>query len=210
MLSTEIDLTPADEKFKSVLQVLGRNPSLMQQIAQTLEHEAEANFAAQGRPEWTDLASSTKAARLKRNKGSSVLQILSDRGTLGASLSTGYGDNFALVGAGGAAKDYAAIQQIGGDIEIPAQSRKIRLRTDRKGNLLRQGDEGKKKNLAVFAKESHKLARESWSEVPAHGIHIPARPYLPFTGTPDAPLIQPEAEKSVLELISTAAVTALR
>lgn len=214
MLTVEIDLTPADEKFDSVLQVLSGNRPLMQRIAEALESEAEENFDKEGRPEWTQLAKSTKAAKLKRNNGSSVLQILSDHGTLAASLSTDFGDDFALVGAGGAAKKYTAIHQFGGDIEMPAHSRKIRLRTDKQGNLLRQGDKGNKANLAVFAKtkgdKAHKLYREGTSEIPAHSVHIPARPYLPFTGAPDAPLIQPEAEKSVLELISAAVVTALR
>lgn len=214
MFTVEIDLTLADEKFDSVLQVLSGNQSLMESIANKLLYETEANFDAQGRPGWTALAPTTLASKLKRNNGSSVLQILHDHGNLVGDLFIDAGQNFASIGAGGAAVNYAAIHQFGGDIEIPAHSRKTRLRTDKQGNLLRQGDKGNKANLAVFAKtkgdKAHKRYRESTSEIPAHSVHIPARPYLPFTGTPEAPLIQPEAEKSVLELISAAVVTALR
>lgn len=175
--------------------------SLFRALAGTLEAETEANFAAQGRPSWVPLSAATKKERLARNNGSSVLKILQDHGVLAASISSYSGPDFAVIGAGGAAKAYAAIHQFGGTIERPAHSVKTRLRTDRKGNLLRQGTEGPGKNLAVFAKDKHKQARETWSTVDAYTVDIPARPYLPFSGPPGAEVLQPAAEQSVLDVL---------
>lgn len=197
MTAIEINAGAAQAKLDALASRLGNPRPLFQAIAGVLESETETNFEAQGRPSWVPLSASTVAARRKRNKGSSVMQILQDRGILAASIGTEYGADFALVGAGGAAKDYAAIHQFGGTIERAAHSTKVRLRTDAKGNLLRQ-DDGK---LAVFAKDSHKLARESWHEVDAYTIKIPARPYLPFKGSADAGVLQPETERKVLDLV---------
>lgn len=208
MFEVQINIDTADRVLGSVLAALSPNRKLMQQIAVALEDEVEANFDAQGRPtKWKPLAKSTTAARLKRNKGSGALKILQDRGLLAASVSSAAGDDYAMIGAGRA---YAAIQHFGGDVNIPAQSRKTRLRTDRKGNLLRQGDKGRKKNLAVFAKDDHKNVKETWSEVRAHSVHIPARPFLPFTGLAGAPTLQSSAEQSILAIISRAANDGLR
>lgn len=173
-------------------------------IAGALEAETERNFAAQGRPSWAPLSARTIAERKKRNRGSSVLMILQDRGILAASVSSDYGADFALVGAGGAASAYAGAQQFGATINHPAYSVKVRLRTDAKGTLLRQGAEGRQKNLAVFGKDSHKRVRESWHEVGEYTVRLPARPYLPFFGAADSAVLQPEAEKSVLEIVEAA------
>lgn len=171
---------------------------LFRSIAGMLEAETEANFAAQGRPSWVPLAKSTIAKRQARG-GGSVLKVLQDSGILAASVSSAYGADSAMIGAGGAAKAYAAIQQLGGTIERAPYSVKTRLRTTAKGDLVRQPGYPQ---LAVFAKDSHKRARESWHQVDAYRVEIPARPYLPFSGTPDNAVLQPSTETSLLELIT--------
>ena len=199
MLKIEVDPDgKAAAQLNSAAQQLKDARPLFRSIAGMLEAQTEANFAAQGRPSWVPLAASTLAERQKRNKGSSVLKILQDGGILASSVSSSYGDDFSQVGAGGAAKDYAAIHQFGGTIDRPAYSVKTRLRTDAKGDLLRQKD---RKNLAVFARDSHKRARESWHTVEAYKVQIPARPYLPFSGPADQAVLQPEAEASLLDLL---------
>ena len=130
--------------------------------------------------------------------GGSVLRILQDRGILAASVSSEYGADYAQIGA---ATPYAAIHQFGGTIEMPAKSTKVRLRTDAAGNLLRQGTEGSAKGRAVFARDNQKRARESWAEIGAHTITIPARPYLPFTGDAASAVLQPEARRSILDIL---------
>ncbi|WP_186047655.1 phage virion morphogenesis protein [Burkholderia gladioli] len=193
-----VDIGDAQAKLDAADRLLGGTADLYRGIAGVLESVTEGNFAAQGRPAWVPLAESTKAERLKRNKGSSTLMILQDRGILAGSVSSQYGSDFALIGAGGAAADYAGAHQFGVTITHPAHSTKVRLRTDAKGNLERQPDH---KNLAVFARNSHKRVRESWHEVGEYTVTIPARPYLPFSGPPNAAVLQPEAETGMLELV---------
>lgn len=202
MITTEINVKAATDMLARVGSGLRDGSSMYQRIAGMLESETEENFASQGRPDWVPLSEETKAARMKRNNGSTVLMILQDRGILAASVSTDHGADFAQVGAGGAAKDYAAAQQFGADIEVPARSAKTRLRTDRNGELIRQGDTGSKKNLAVFAKDGHKRVRESWSEIAAFSIHLPARPYLPFLGSGADATLQPSAEAKLIDIVS--------
>jgi phage virion morphogenesis protein len=119
MLQVSLESAAATEQLRRIEAGVSDLTPLYRVLAGTLEAETEANFAAQGRPSWKPLSEATKAARLKRNRGSSVLMILQDRGILAASVSSAYGADFAQVGAGGAAKDYAAIQQFGGTIERP-------------------------------------------------------------------------------------------
>lgn len=201
MLTVQINAENASARLETLGRTLADSTPLFQRIAGMLEEETEANFSAQGRPDWVPLSAATREERLKRNRGSSVLMILQDRGILAASVSSDYGPDFALIGAGGAAKDYAAIQQFGGTINRAAHSTKTRLRTDSKGELLRQGANGRKKNLAVFAKDSHKRVQEKWSEVGAFSIEIPARPYLPFLESPENATLQPEAERKLLDIL---------
>jgi phage gpG-like protein len=61
----------------------------------------------------------------------------------------------AIASAIGTPVKYAALHEFGGVVKRVLLAGSVRLRTDRQGNLLRQGKNGK---LAVFAKRSHKLA----------------------------------------------------
>lgn len=177
--------------------------SLFRVLAGTLQKEANQNFEDQGRPDWVPLQASTLAKRLKRNKGGSLLQILQDSGLLASSIHTEYDEDSAVIGTNRA---YAGIHQYGGTIERPAHSVKVRLRTDAKGRLERQGGSGRSVDAriahgAMFAKQGekgHKRYRESWATVDAYKIDIKARPYLPFSGPPGGETLQPEAEQSLL------------
>lgn len=198
MITVEINVKPATDMLAHIAGGLRNGVSMYERIAGMLEAEAEENFAAEGRPDWVPLAESTKRERLKRNSGS-LLQILVDHGTLASSVSSDFGADFAFIGA---ATPYAAAQQLGADIQMPARSVKVRLRTDRKGNLIRQGAEGQQKNLAVFAKKKHKLVRESLHESGPFSINIPARPYLPFFGSGADATLQPTAERKLVDIVA--------
>ena len=199
MASAIITPKAGAEKFRQLAAQLDKPTSLFVEIAGMLEAETEANFQAEGRPDWMPLSDATKRERMKRNNGSTVLKILQDRGILAASVAGDHGENWAMISAGGAASDYALIQQVGGTIERAPYSTKTRLRTDAKGNLVRQG---KDKRLSVFAKDSHKRVRETWSEVAPFSIDIPARLYLPFFGSVDNATLQPEAEAKLLDIVT--------
>lgn len=73
------------------------------------------------------------------------MTILQDAGILASSISSDFGPDFALIGAGGAARAYAAIHQFGGVIDRTPYSTRVRLRTDAKGELVRQGTENSAK-----------------------------------------------------------------
>ena len=163
---------------------------LARAIAGTLETETERNFAAQGRPAWMGLAPATVKRRTK--EGTWPGKILQVSGQLAASVASDYGSDFARIGSN---KRYAAIQQLGGTIARAAFSSWGALRTDRQGNLLRQGTEGRSKNLAVFAKSSHKRVKKIRYTVAAHNITVPPRPYLPVDARGN---LQPEAKTAIL------------
>lgn len=200
MINVHIDASQATPKIADAIALLKDGRPLFQRIAAALEAQTEANFAAEGRPPWVPLSRRTIAERTKRARGS-TLQILQDRGILAASISSDYGADFALIGAGGAAREYAAIHQFGGTVHHAAHSRQVRLRTDAGGELLRQGTDARKKHLAVFAKDKHKRVKAAWATVDAYDVTIPARPYLPFTGTSASATLQPEAQVAILETI---------
>jgi phage virion morphogenesis protein len=78
-------------------------------VAATLMDEAEANFAAEGRPSWPELAGSTKKSRAKHGHWPGPKEQVS--GQLAASTTTEFGPMFAQIGQ---SKIYAAIQNLGG------------------------------------------------------------------------------------------------
>jgi phage virion morphogenesis protein len=195
-ISVEVD-GDVPQRLQALADRLADARPMFQEIAGILEHETEKNFEAQGRPHWVPLAESTKRAR--RRRGDTVMRILQDHGILAGSISSDYGQDYAQIGSNVA---YAAIHQFGGTIHHAERSVRTRLRTDKKGNLLRQGDKGSAKGRAVFAKDSHKQARETWHHANAWQVTIPARPFLPFYGSPDNATLQPEAERSILDAIA--------
>lgn len=158
---------------------------VMRSISQELHRQTEKNFAAEGRPKWLGI---------KPRKGREGGSILQDSGQLAASITPSHDATSATIGSN---KVYAAIHQLGGEINKPAQSRLVRHRTDAKGNLLRT-EHFKGKGL-IFAKDSHKRAVSRWFEQGAHTIHMPARPFLPIDAQGQ---LQPEAEENILGLVN--------
>lgn len=108
------------------------------------------------------------------------------------------GDQAVAIGSN---KVYAAIHQFGGTIKKAARSGTLRLRTDAKGNLLRQGSVGRSlpgpktalaSQGAVFARKAHKRFVERHFTTGAHTATVPARPFLGLSG---------QDETRVLEII---------
>lgn len=69
------------------------------------------------------------------------------------------------------------IFQLGGIINMPAREGTARLRLQRDGTLMRQG-EGKLSRLAVFAKASHKRVKSVDYKAGPYTITVVARPFL--------------------------------
>ena len=91
------------------------------------------------------------------------------RGSIRASKAVISGDT--VQSAIGSNVKYAALHEFGGTIKHKARAGIVRLRTDRAGNLLRQVN-GK---LAVFAKKTHKQAKEVSYQGQAYTVTYPER-----------------------------------
>ena len=152
----------------------GENPRpLFVEISEIMHAEVDENFAAGGRdPKWK------MSKRAQKEGGQTLIDHGMDGGLLG-SIQT-----FVTATSAGVAtnKKYAAIHNFGGDIQRKPYSATTRLRTDAKGNLLRQGTEGLKANLAVFAKASHKRTRDYFRFSMGYTIHMPQREFMKVGG----------------------------
>ncbi|CDM42393.1 phage virion morphogenesis protein [Ectopseudomonas oleovorans] len=185
---------PVRQRVDQVLSVLTDSGVLMRGIAAELTAQTELAFQDEG-PGWPQLKPATVKARARTGRGAHPILQVSN--ALARSITSQAGADFAQVGSN---MPYAAIHQFGGTIERAPYSGKLRLRTDRKGQLLRRGKNGK---LVTFAKEkgprAHKNYVERRYEVKAHKIEIPARPYLPVT---PSGLLTPRASDAIMELLT--------
>lgn len=194
MCAFKIDVT--DQAVKAALDNLAeksKNMSpAMRAIARLLRNTTEDAFAKQASPfgpSWAPLKKSTLKGRKGGGAGAKILQ---DSGQLASSITATSDSTSATVTVG---KVYAAIHQFGGQIVYAPRSIRVRLRTDRKGNLLRQ--EGKP-NLAVFAKDKHKRAVTVWGESAGWSVQIKARPFLPVDNNGN---LAPDTQRAVTEMI---------
>lgn len=195
-IEIELDDATVRARIDQILARVTDSSVLMRGVAQELATQTELAFQDQG-PGWEKLKPATVKARSRIGRGATpILQVTN---ALARSITTQAGADFATVGTN---MPYAAIHQFGGTIDRAPYGGKLRLRTDRKGNLLRQGSEGHAANLAVFAKEkgarAHKNYVERRYEVKAYKIEIPARPFLPVT---PAGRLTPKAADAVMEML---------
>lgn len=155
-------LLAAGTNLRPVLKVIGEH------LVQSTERRFDAETDPDGK-RWQDVTPATRARKKHpkilteshRLRGSIVYQLL--------------GPDSLQVGTNVA---HAAIHQFGGKIERAAHSSWRNLRVDARGNLIRQGTEGRAANLAVFAGAKHKRVKQVKFTVNAHGIGMPPRPFL--------------------------------
>ena len=104
-------------------------------------------------------------------------------------------DGDKVISAIGSNVKYAGLHEFGGRITIPARKVKVRLRTNADGSLMRQLGQ-----LAIFAKKSHKRAKEIETQTEAYDVTMPAR--APFrTGITE---MAPRYSKSISAAIIAA------
>jgi phage virion morphogenesis protein len=153
---------------------------VLRAIGDLMVASADRNFEAEGRPAWKPVAPATARRKAKAGHG----KILMWSGRLARSVTFKVAGRTVVMGSN---EPHARIHQEGGVIQRQGREGTVRLRTDAKGRLLRQGKEGRKARLAVFASSSHKRAVERAFTHGAYQIRIPARPYLTFQpGEPEA------------------------
>lgn len=129
-------------------------------------------------PGWTPLKARTIKQRVREGFGEGPI-LDRKRGNLGlrGGIIESPSKTEAVVGVRAGIK-YALVHQFGGIINRVVKAGSVRLRTNKKGDLLRQKDY---KNLAVFGKKKHKLAKEvKYEGGKAFQINIPQRKYLFF------------------------------
>lgn len=172
---TSFKITVDDQAVRQALADLaakaGDLSPALRAIARLLRNSTEDAFAKQASPfgaAWAQLKPATLKARRGGGAGARILQ---DSGQLAASITATSDATSATLTAG---KRYAAIHQFGGQIDYAPRSIKVRLRTDRRGNLLKRG------NLVVFARGTHKNAVTRWGTSQGWSLQIPARPFLPI------------------------------
>ena len=108
MIEISIDLT--DAAYLENISLKLKNPApLMAGIAEVMKDAVEENFEQQGRPKWHPLKKSTIMQR--RKNGRWPRKILQQEGNLAVSVTSDYGNDYAVVGTD---KKYAAIHQFGG------------------------------------------------------------------------------------------------
>lgn len=156
MLTIKVDTQGIERHLSQLLDGIKNRQPLMQALAGDLWDAVEENFKRQGRPTW---AGWSPAYAARRGPG----QILQRKGRLAASISPDADNDTARVGTNVA---YAAIQQLGGTINIPARSQRAYYRQRKDGTI---GNRFERKSRSNYSE---------WHTLPAYKIEMPARPFL--------------------------------
>lgn len=173
-IKIETHKLPLDDKQESLSLNLSKRLTKIMYL-----HTMEV-FDQEG-PGWAPLKASTKKQRLKQGFGEGpILDRKRARLGLRGGIIEAPTNTEAVVGVrAGELDDYAKIHQFGGRIIRVTKPGTVRLRTDRKGKLLRQE---KKPNLTIFASKKHKLVKEiKKSFGKRFTILIPKRSYIKIT-----------------------------
>lgn len=119
-IQIKIDNNDVERKLLELAQKSENLRPLMKNIAGIFASATEENFKNEGRPnKWTELSEATKKQRTKQKKWPG--QILQVSGQLASSISTQYDDKSAIIGSN---LDYAAIQQLGGNV---GKNKKVKI-----------------------------------------------------------------------------------
>lgn len=171
-IKVEIKKLPAANKEKT------QSLELSKQLTHAMYLHTMEVFNQEG-PGWTPLKAKTRKQRVKQGFGEGPI-LDRKRGNLGlkGGIIEAPSNTEAVVGVKKGIL-YALIHQLGGIINRVSKPGSVYLRTDKKGNLIRQ--EGYK-NLAVFKKKKNKLGKEvKYRGGKSYQIKIPQRKYLFFT-----------------------------
>lgn len=170
MAGTHITITVDDAQARAMLERLGEPGAqdLMPRLGEYLQDSTQKRFKTQTAPDGTAWA--PLQPRYARRKKYAKDKILTLRGYLRGGI------HYQVTGAAevevGSNTKYAAIHQLGGNIDQNAQSRKVRYRSVA-GRVL-------------FAGKKHKRGvTERWVTRGAYQVNIPARPFLGISADDD-------------------------
>lgn len=147
---------------------IGRNMRpIMREVAGVMEDGVEDAFSKQSDPTtgmpWASLKPATIRQRKRKGKWPGKILQVSAAG-LASSIQSQYGDDYAIAGTN---KEYAAIHQFGGTIDVHARSQQVYFRQNKRTGQV--GNRFVPKSRSNFAQ---------WATMGAHSITIPARPFL--------------------------------
>lgn len=168
MAGTRITLTVEDQVAREMLarQAQPSTGRLAPRLGEYLQASTEARFKSQTGPDgrsWAPLK-----PRYARRKKYHQDKILTLRGYLRSGIHYQVVDDTVEIGSN---LKYAAIHQVGGEIEQPARAATVRYRSVA--------------GRVIFAGRKHKKATERAVTIPAHVVRMPARPYLGISAADD-------------------------
>lgn len=160
MLTISISGGGVERALAAIAERIGNTRPVMKMIAEILDDRVSENFLRESGPlgEWP-------AIKPPKNKTRTNPKILQDTARLKNSITTTYTNNTAQVGTNVV---YAAIHQLGGEINIPARSQQAYFKQRKDGSV---GNRFVRKSASNFSQ---------WHTRGAHTIEMPARPFLPF------------------------------
>lgn len=164
-IDIEIPAAEIRERLGRIIDRLDQPLSLYRDIGQHMIDSTRENFRKESSPEgvpWAKLRPSTLRGR-KRQK-LSLEGILRARGTLINSINVRATAEGVTIGS---PAEYAAIHQLGGEIERQARSQTIYRKQRKDGSF-----------EPKFRKRKLKTSVQREVAVGAHSIRIPARPYI--------------------------------
>ena len=169
MAGTRITATVTDAQARAMLARLGEpgTDDLMPRLGEYLQSSTQKRFKTQTAPDGTPWA--PLQPRYARRKKYAKDKILTLRGYLRSGI------HHQVTGAAevevGSNTKYAAIHQLGGEIDKPERQATARYRSVA--------------GRTLFAGRKHKLATERQVAIPAHQVIIQARPFLGISAEDD-------------------------
>lgn len=173
-------VTFEDEKARAtiarLIELMSRPIGFYKNVGEYLLNSTRDNFQREQDPygdSWTPLKE--KTIQRRERDGLTPITILRARGRLAGSINIQASDEEVRIGS---PVEYAAIHQLGGDIEMPERTQTIYQHYDAKSDTLDQTF--RRKSRSNFARDV---------TVKAHTVSIPARPYLGISAEDQAAIL---------------------
>lgn len=162
----DLDYAELDRAIDTLLQKMGgeARDDLLRDMGEYLRNAHQARFDAEVSPEGVKWAALSPRYKKRKDRARPGAKTLVYDNFLKNQLRYQVAQGELLFGSD---REYAAIHQFGGEIQIPARSQQAYFRQDRRSGEV--GNRFVRKGKSNFAQ---------WVTLPAYKITIPARPWL--------------------------------
>ncbi|WP_051419672.1 phage virion morphogenesis protein [Paracoccus pantotrophus] len=168
----ELDATEAQNRLHQLVKLMDQRRPFFAAVGEQLVFSTGRNFQQQSAPDgtpWAPLKPATIKARSRRSR--SKIAILRERGLLAGSINYQATDDEVRIGS---PVEYAAVHQLGGEIEKQERAGKIFRSKGKDGKIGRRFVKKSKANVVTDV------------TIGAHAINIPARPFLGISPADEA------------------------